>query len=189
MTILGYARTSMEHQNIKMQIEQLKQAGAVTIHQDQKTGKNMDREGLQSLLSHLKEGDTLMVTKMDRIARNVKAGIELIDELNEKGIKLHVLNMGLFDGTPTSRMLQNILLSVAEWEREMMLERQRVGIEQAKQAGKYKGKPKKYTDKNAGLTHALELMKDRNTNGLTVNEIADITKISRATLYRAVRED
>jgi DNA invertase Pin-like site-specific DNA recombinase len=187
MTILGYARTSMEHQNISMQVEQLKQAGAEIIHQDQKTGKNLDRGGLQTLLGQLNEGDTLMVTKMDRIARNVKEGISLIDELINEGIKLHVLNMGLFDGSPTSRLIQNILLSVADWEREMMLERQKVGIEDAKKRGVYKGRPKKYTDKNKGLQHALELYKDRDNNGFTVNDISEMTKVSRATIYRAVK--
>ncbi|MFD2446693.1 recombinase family protein [Bacillus sp. CGMCC 1.16607] len=185
MSVFGYARTSTLHQNIEGQVNQLKQAGAEHIFEDQKSGKDLDREGLENLLSKLNKGDTLMVTKMDRIARNVKEGIGLIDELTNMGIKLHVLNMGLFDGSPTSKLITNILLSVADWEREMMLERQRSGIEDAKKAGKYKGRPQKYTARNKGMQHALELFHNRNTNGMTVNEIADITKISRATLYRA----
>lgn len=188
MKTLGYARVSTEHQNLTGQVAELQQAGATEIYQDKKTGKDLDREGLQSLLSTLETGDTLMVTKMDRIARNVSEGIKLIDELTGKGIKLHVLNMGLFDGTPTSKLIQNILLSVADWEREMMLERQKVGIAEAKKAGKYKGKPKKYTDKHKGLEHALELYSNRNDNGMTVKDICEITKVGRSTLYNKIKE-
>ena len=188
MKRLGYARTSTEHQHIKPQVDELLKAGADEVHQDQKTGKDLDREGLQSILNQLQDGDTLMVTKMDRIARNVKEGIALIDELNDKGIKLHVLNMGLFDGSPTSRLIRNILLSVADWEREMMLERQRVGIEEARRAGKYKGRPRTYTDKNKALQHALDLYINRNETGHTVKDICDITKVGRSTLYNKIKE-
>ncbi|MGN8841212.1 recombinase family protein [Niallia sp. HCP3S3_B10] len=184
----GYARVSTAEQSLEVQIQALKEAGVSEIFKDKATGRNTKRDGFQSLLSILDVGDTLVITKLDRIARNVKEGIQLIDELAEKGIKLHVLNMGLFDGTATSKLLRNILLSVAEWEREMILERQREGIAIAKTQGKYKGKPKKYTDKNPALVHALELFANRATNGKTVNEICEITKISRASLYNIAKE-
>lgn len=184
---LGYARVSTNHQNIQTQVKALKEAGADTVYQDKKSGKNLDREGLQEVLDQLQEGDTLIVTKMDRIARNIKEGIALIEELSNKGIKLHVLNMGLFDNSPTSRLIQNILLSVADWEREMILERQREGIEEAKKAGKYKGRPKKYTENNVGLQYAMKLFNERNVNGMTVKDIEKITKVSRATIYREAR--
>lgn len=184
----GYARVSTAEQSLEVQIQALKEAGVSEIFKDKATGRNTKRDGFQSLLSILDVGDTLVITKLDRIARNVKEGIQLIDELAEKGIKLHVLNMGLFDGTATSKLLRNILLSVAEWEREMILERQREGIAIAKTQGKYKGKPKKYTDKNPALVHALELFANRATNGKTVNEICEITKICRASLYNIAKE-
>lgn len=184
---LGYARVSTNHQNIQTQVKALKEAGADIVYQDKKSGKNLDREGLQEVLDQLQEGDTLIVTKMDRIARNIKEGIALIEELSNKGIKLHVLNMGLFDNSPTSRLIQNILLSVADWEREMILERQREGIEEAKKAGKYKGRPKKYTENNVGLQYAMKLFNERNVNGMTVKDIEQITKVSKATIYREAR--
>ncbi|MBO1579373.1 recombinase family protein [Bacillus sp. XF8] len=186
--IYGYARVSTQGQNLESQLTELQKAGAEEIYKDKASGKNINREGLNDLLSRLAQGDTLMVTKMDRIARNVREGIDLISEFNEKGIKLHVLNMGVFDGSPTSRLIQNILLSVADWEREMLLERQREGIEEAKKRGAYKGRPKKYTLKNASLEHALELYHNRDSNKLTMKKIAEITQISRATLYRAIKE-
>ncbi|WP_047981675.1 recombinase family protein [Ornithinibacillus contaminans] len=184
----GYARVSTADQNLEAQIQSLKEAGVVRVFNDKATGKNIKREGLQDLLSILEAGDTLVITKLDRIARNVKEGIQLIDELAEKGIKLHVLNMGLFNGSATSKLLRNILLSVAEWEREMILERQREGIAVAKAFGKYKGKPKKYTDKNKSMNQALEWFANRATNGKTVKEICEITKVSRASLYNIAKE-
>lgn len=152
------------------------------------SGKDLERAGLQELFNQLQAGDTLIITKMDRMARNVQDGISLIDSLNERGITLHVLNMGLFDNSPTSKLIRNILLSVGEWEREMILERQREGIQEAKVRGVFKGMPKKYTDKHKGLQHALALYVTRDSNKMTVNEISSITGISRATIYRAVRE-
>lgn len=184
----GYARVSTADQHLEAQIQALQEAGAAEIYQDKATGKKTDRAGLQALLTIIQAGDTLVITKLDRIARNVKEGIQLIDELAEKGIKLHVLNMGLFDGTATSKLLRNILLSVAEWEKEMILERQREGIAVAKAQGKYKGKPKKYTDKNPALVHALELFANRGNNRKTVKEICEITKINRASLYNIAKE-
>jgi DNA invertase Pin-like site-specific DNA recombinase len=186
--IYGYARVSTADQNLESQLQALKEAGALEVFKDKATGKNTERDGLQALLSILQAGDTVIITKLDRIARNVKEGIQLIDELAEKGIKLHVLNMGLFDATATSKLLRNILLSVAEWEREMILERQREGIAVAKAQGKYKGKPKKYTEKNPAIVHALELFANRATNGKTVKEICQITKVNRASLYNIAKE-
>lgn len=184
----GYARVSTAEQNLEAQLEALTGAGVAEIYKDKATGKNTNRAGLQALLNILEAGDTLVITKLDRIARNVKEGIQLIDELADKGIKLHVLNMGLFDGTATSKLLRNILLSVAEWEREMILERQKEGIAVAKAQGKYKGKPKKYHDKNPALIHALELFAKRAENGKTVKEICEITKVTRASLYNIAKE-
>ncbi|PEB82836.1 integrase [Bacillus cereus] len=186
--IYGYARVSTQGQNLESQLTELKKAGAEDIHKDKASGKSLNRNGLNDLLSQLTQGDTLMVTKMDRIVRNVRGGIDLISQLNEKGIKLHVLNMGVFDGSPTSKLITNILLSVADWEREMLLERQRAGIEEAKKRGAYKGRAKKYTSKNASLVHALELYDNRESNKMTMNKIAEVTQISRATLYRAIKE-
>ena len=186
--IYGYARVSTQGQNLESQLTELKKAGAEEIYKDKASGKSLNRDGLKDLLSQLTEGDTLIVTKMDRIARNVQEGIDLISQLNEKGIKLHVLNMGVFDGSPTSKLITNILLSVADWEREMLLERQRAGIEEAKKRGAYKGRAKKYTSKNASLVHALELYDNREANKMTMNKIAEATQISRATLYRAIKE-
>ncbi|MGB3160378.1 MAG: recombinase family protein [Carnobacterium sp.] len=183
----GYARVSTAGQNLTAQKKALTDAGTEKIYSEKVSGKSIDRKQLDKLLKELKAGDTLIVTKMDRIARNVKEGIDFIESLNNNGITLHVLNMGIFDNTPTSKLIQNILLSVADWEREIILERQREGIALAKEQGKYKGRKPKYTNQHKGLEHALELFNDRVNNKLTVKEIEDMTGISKSTIYRAVR--
>lgn len=180
----GYARVSTVGQDLTTQVKALKQAGAEKIIKEKQSAKSIDREGLKNLFDMLQPGDTLIITKMDRISRSVKDGITLIDELNNRGVSLNVLNMGVFDNSPASKLIRNILLSVAEWEREMILERQREGIQEAKRRGLYKGMPKKYNSNHKGLQYALELMDNRDSNKLTVNDISAITGISRATIYR-----
>lgn len=186
--IIGYARVSTSGQHLDSQLQALTTAGAEEIHQDKKSGKDLDRTGLQGLLSKLQAGDTLIVTKMDRIARNVMDGIALIDELLEKGISLHVLNMGIFDNSPTSKLLRNILLSVAEWEREMILERQREGIAIAKANGRYSNKPRKYHEKHKGMESALQDFANRANNKMTVKEICEKYSVTRSSLYNIAKE-
>lgn len=188
MTIYGYARVSTLDQHITTQVNQLKDRGATNIYKEKKSGKDTNREELQKLLTVLEEGDTLIITKMDRIARSVKDGLAIVEELMGKGVTLNILNMGIFEDTPTGRLMLNMLLSVAQFERDIMLERTREGIEEAKKRGAYKGRTKKYTSKNASLIHALELYDNRDTNKMTMNKIAEVTQISRATLYRAIKE-
>jgi DNA invertase Pin-like site-specific DNA recombinase len=188
MARLGYARVSTAGQELAPQLRALIDAGAEQIIQEKKSGKDLNREGILEAVSMLQAGDTLIITKLDRIARNVREGIQLVDELLERGVILHVLNMGIFDSSPTSRLIRNILLSVADWEREMILERQREGIATAKANGKYKTKPKKYHDKNQALIHALDLLANRTTNGKTVKEICQITNVTRSSLYYVAKE-
>lgn len=185
---LGYARVSTTGQNLTAQIKALTDAGAEELYTDKKSGKDLSRAGLQDVLAKLQKGDTLLVTKMDRIARNVTEGISLIEELNEKGITLHVLNMGTFDNSPTSKLLRNILLSVADWEREMMLERQREGIAVAKAQGKYKGRVKTYNSKHKGMQEALKAFADRANNKLSVKDICETYSVGRTSLYKTARE-
>ena len=189
-TIYGYARVSSTSQNLESQLQALNDVGVqqTNIFADKATGKNTNRQGLQVLLETARSGDTIVVTRLDRLARSLKDGIELIEKLTEKGIKLNILNLGVFDDTATSKLLRNILLSVAEFEREMIHERQMEGIAIAKANGKYKGKPRKYTSNNPKVVQALDWFANRNTNGKTVKEITEITGINRASLYKLAKE-
>lgn len=188
----GYGRVSSLGQNLAAQINQLKDNGCVKIFKEKVSGRKKDnREEFNKLLESVQDGDTVVVTKLDRFARSTKDALSTIELLNQKNVSLIVLNMGgnmVDTSTAIGKLMITVLSGIAEFEADMIKERQLEGIELAKQRGVYKGRPSKYTDKHKGLQHALALFNNRDTNKLTVNEISDITKISRATLYRAVKE-
>lgn len=185
--IYGYARVSTKDQNLESQIKQLIENGCErkNIFKEKKSGKNAERDELKKLLDILQPGDKVITTKIDRIARNLKDGIRIVETIREKGAKIHLLDMGLIDDTPMGNLILSVLLAVAEFERSMILERQREGIEIAKAKGLYKGRPMKYTEKSDKLVHALKLYEK---GELTVNQIQDITGIGRATIYRKIKE-
>ncbi|TYR82129.1 recombinase family protein [Priestia megaterium] len=189
----GYSRVSSVGQNLDAQNLKLKEYGCDKIYKEKISGRNKDnRPEFKKLLEAVKEGDTVVVTKLDRMARSTKDALEVIELLNEKSVALVVLNMGgseLDTSTAIGKLMVTVLSGIAEFEADMIKERQLEGIQLAKQRGVYKGRPKKYTEKHAGLQHAIELFNKRDDNKKTVDEICSITKVSRATLYRALKEE
>lgn len=185
--IYGYARVSTKGQahdgnSLDGQVETLKQNGATIIYKDSFTGSKIDRPEFDKLLSQLKDGDTLIVTKLDRFARSMSQGSELVNELINKGIKVNILNIGIMDNTPSSKLIRNIFFSFAEFERDMIVERTQEGKAIAKTKEGFKeGRPKSYTDKQ--LNHALSLL-SINGGDKSYNEVVDITGISKSTLIR-----
>ncbi|MBT2278848.1 recombinase family protein [Priestia megaterium] len=186
----GYARVSSVGQNLTAQIRQLEEVGCDLVFKEKVSGrKKEDREQFNILLEKVQKGDTIVVTKLDRFARSTKDALSTIEYLNNKEVSLIVLNMGgdkVDTGTAIGKLMITVLSGIAEFEADMIKERQLEGIEEAKKRGVYKGRPAKYTEKHRGLQHALELFHNRDSNKLTVKAIEEITKISRATLYRAV---
>ncbi|PFK77418.1 resolvase [Priestia megaterium] len=186
----GYARVSSVGQNLTAQIRQLEEVGCDLVFKEKVSGrKKEDREQFNILLEKVQKGDTIVVTKLDRFARSTKDALSTIEYLNNKEVSLIVLNMGgdkVDTGTAIGKLMITVLFGIAEFEADMIKERQLEGIEEAKKRGVYKGRPAKYTEKHRGLQHALELFHNRDSNKLTVKAIEEITKISRATLYRAV---
>ena len=184
--IIGYARVSTRGQardgnSLEYQEEQLRSAGAEKIYIDTYTGKVADRPELDKLKKKLQSGDTLVVTKLDRVARSVAAGSELIDELNNRGVKVNILNMGIIDDTPTGKLLRNVMLSFAEFERDLIVQRTQEGKEIAKRKPGYReGRPRKCSKKQ--LEHAMELLKDN-----SYSQVAEMTGISVSTLTREKR--
>jgi len=171
MTVYGYARVSTAAQELEAQIQQLEKNGASLIYQEKFTGTKTDRPELNQLLSVLEEGDTLMVTKLDRIARSATQGSDLVKELITKGIKVHILNMGLLDNTPASKLIRNIFFAFAEFERDMIVERTLEGKAIARQNSKKQ------------LEHALEMLKSH-----SYNQVVEKTGISKSTLIRAMKK-
>ena len=180
--IYGYARVSSKKQlhgnSLEEQTATLTANGATCITAEQFTGKTTCRPKLQALIDSLQAGDTLMVTKLDRLARNVTEGIELIRALFKKEVKVHVLNIGLLENTSMGNFFIATLLAVAELERSMIIERTQAGKELARTKNGFReGRPPLPEKK---LLYALELLKDH-----SYKEVIDIMGISKATLCRA----
>ncbi|MBO6555266.1 MAG: recombinase family protein [Pseudomonadales bacterium] len=179
-SLVGYARTSTLDQvaGYEAQISALEKAGCHEIFREQvsATGK---RPELDATLRYIRKGDTLVVTKLDRLARSVKHLGEVVETLDEKEAMLRILNLSLDTGTPTGKLMLNMLGSVAQFEREMMLERQREGIARAKADGKFKGRPR-----STQPSEVLELVE----NGMSVKEVMANLSISRPSYYRLLKE-
>ena len=186
--IYGYARVSTKGQahdgnSLESQKEILKQNGATEIFEDSFTGTKTDRPEFNKLLKKLKSGDTLIVTKLDRFARSMSQGSDLVNELINKGIKVNILNIGIMDNTPSSKLIRNIFFSFAEFERDMIVERTQEGKAIAKKTkeGFTEGRPKEYTSKQ--LDNALSML-SVNGGDKSYNEVVEILGISKSTLIR-----
>ncbi|MES9665512.1 resolvase [Bacillus cereus] len=178
----GYARVSTVHQDLESQLQTLNSEGCEVIYSEKYTGKNTNRPEFTTLLEVLKEGDTLVVTKLDRLARNAKEGIKIVEMLFERGVKVHVLNVGLLENTTMGRFFLQTMLAVAEMERNLILERTAEGKEIARQNPDYKeGRPNKYTTKQ--MNHAIQLLE---THSYT--QVVEKTGISKSTLIREVKK-
>ncbi|MCM2590488.1 recombinase family protein [Rossellomorea marisflavi] len=188
----GYARVSTRGQNLEAQLRALREAGSERIFKEMQSGrKTANRDQFKELLDTATEGDTIIVTKLDRFARSTKDALSTVELLNNKGVGLVVLNMGgdkVDTSTAIGKLMITVLSGIAEFEADMIMERQLEGIELAKQRGAYKGRPKKFTQKNSSLKHALELYNNRDSNGKTVKEICEITGVGRSTLYNVIKE-
>src|SRR5699024_3988949 len=178
----GYSRISTIEQDLRSQMKMLEEENCDFIYTEKFTGTKMDRKEFNKLLDVLEEGDTLVVTKLDRFARSVRGGIEVIKQLFDLGVRVHVLNMGVIENTPTGRLILNIMMSFAEFERDMIVERTQGGKMIAKQEPDFReGRPKKYTKKQ--IEHAIKL---KNTH--TYKKVEELTGISKPTLYRALQK-
>lgn len=179
--IYGYARVSTKGQakdgnSLEAQEIALRSAGAIEIYADAFTGTKANRPELDKLLAVMQSGDTMVVTKLVRIARSATQGIALIQSLLDRGIVVHVLNMGLMDNTPTGKLIRNIMLAFAEFERDMIVERTQEGKAIAKQNPDFKeGRPKKFS--RVQINHALDLL-----NEYSYKQVEQMTGISKSTL-------
>lgn len=180
MAIIGYARASTEDQKLDAQIELLKEAKCERIYREKVSGVKVDRPELAAMLDYVREGDTVVVTKLDRIARSTKHLLEITDLLKEKKVVFKALNINFDTSTPTGKLMQTMLAAVAEFEREMMLERQAEGIRIAKAKGKFKGR--KPTAREKG-DEVLKFLAD----GLTKEAVAEKVGVSVSSVYRIAK--
>ena len=187
--IYGYARVSSvgqarEGNSLEVQTEALKNAGAQNVFFDVYTGKKMNRPKFDQLMSELKRGDTLMVTKLDRFARSAWAGSQTIEELMERGVTVHILNMGVLDNSITGKLIRTILLAFAEYEKDSISERMN--------EGKYY---KKQTDPNyregrrrVEIPDFEKYLQKQKDGQMTVRECCAALGIGRRTWYNRVAE-
>lgn len=185
--IYGYARVSTAGQakdgsSLDSQMARLKESGAELIYKESYTGTKADRPQFNKLLGTIKEGDTLIVSKLDRFARSAYQGAELIKTLQEKGVVINILNMGKLDNTPSGRLITQIFLAFAEFERDMIVERTQEGKAIAKMDPNYsEGRPPKFTEKQ--IQHAISLK-----SSMSYKQVTELTGVSKSTLTRAMRK-
>ncbi len=176
--LIGYARTSTLEQEagLDAQVRDLRALGCEKLFQEQ-TSATSSRPALEEALDFAREGDVLVVTKLDRLARSVVHMGEIVKRLEAKGVHLRIIAMGVDTSTPTGKLMLNVLASVAQFEREMMLERQREGVAKAKAEKKYKGRAPTARSK-ADQVRALDAKRMKKT------EIAKELEISTRSVFR-----
>lgn len=181
--LIGYARTSTTDQRagLDAQLRDLQAAGCVKVFREQLSSVANERPELDRALEYVREGDVLVVTKLDRLARSVADLVAITEALKVKGVELRILALNLDTSTPTGKLMLNLLGSIAEFERELMLERQREGIAKAKADGKYKGRAPTARSK-ADEVVAMKAA------GKTVADIQVALKISRASVFRILKD-
>lgn len=181
--LAGYGRTSTPDQRagLEDQIAELKRAGCTRIFAEHVSAVDRHRPELEAALDWLRSGDTFIVTKPDRLARNVVELLSIVDRLKSKGVTVRILSMHLDTGNPTSNLILTILAGVSCWEREVMLERQKAGIAKAKAEGRYKGRAPTARAK-------ADLVRRLKADGRTIPEIVRETGVSRTSVYRALNE-
>lgn len=183
--IYGYARVSTKGQardgnSLEVQTQLLKDAGAKQIFYDSFTGTKVQRPEFDKLTSNLSSGDTLIVTKLDRFARSASQGSQMIESLINRGVTVHILNLGVMDNTPTGKLIRNIMLSFAEFERDMIVERTQEGKAIAREKGiRVDGRP----EKNIPLPLLQKFLKKQKDGELTVNDCCKQLGICRSTWY------
>ena len=188
--IYGYARVSTAGQqkdgnSLEDQENSLREHGAVKIYRDTFTGMKLERPQFQELLSVVQSGDTIIATKLDRVSRSASQGIMLVDSLLDRGVRLHILNMGVMDNSSTGRLIRNIMFSFAEFERDMIVERTNEGKAIARQKEGYKeGRKKKEVDADLFEKYRRECRLGR----ASVEECCKKLGISRSTWYNRIRE-
>jgi len=179
--LIGYARVSKTEQHLELQLDALNKAGCEQIFTDKITGSKTERKGLEEALSHLRNGDTLVVWRLDRLGRSLKHLIDTLKGFHEKGIEFKSLTENIDTSTPTGMLMFHLIGALAEFERNLIRERTNAGLEAARARGHKGGRPKKGETETKRM--ARKLYEDKS---ITIKDICKSLRISKATLYRYV---
>ena len=177
-TIVGYARVSTLTQTLEQQTEQLTAAGAGRIFSDVMSGARDDRPGFTECLNYLRQGDTLVIWRLDRLARNTRSIVDTLDDLTKRRITVRSIHDGVDTSTSTGRMVAGILTALAEYERELIRERTMLKLEHARKSSVKFGRPAKLNADQAPLSRRMK------ESGETAATICKTLRIGRTTLYR-----
>ena len=185
----GYERVSTKGQakdgnSLEAQEKQLRENGAEVIYRESYTGTKKHRPELDKLMSVLQEGDTLIVTKLDRIARSTVHGINIIDELLAKGVIIHIINMGKFDNSPSGKLMRTIFFAFAEFERDMIVERTTEGKAICRENNPEWREGRKVVE----IPEFEKFFEKQKRGEISVKECCEALKISRSTWYNRVAE-
>jgi DNA invertase Pin-like site-specific DNA recombinase len=175
---LGYARVSTEDQKPALQLDALRQAGCEKLFTEKASGAQRERPQLQAALDYLRQGDTLVVWKLDRLARSLKQLIETVEALEQRGIGFWSLTESIDTTTSGGRLVFHIFAALAEFERSIIRERTRAGLDAARARGRVGGRPRALSEKDRAIVRAL--LRDPS---LTVKEIAERLNVAPSTVY------
>ena len=178
--IIGYLRPDIDGQNVQLQLDHLKAAGAVKIVQENPAGTKRNRSQLDNLIADARVGDTVVVTSLDRIAHSTRHLLEVVESLNAVGAIFKVIDNGIDTSTPHGEVIRELLGAITDFERQVVRERQAMGIAKAKQAGRYKGR------KPTAMAKTDEVL-TLNAQGLTRQKIAEQLGIGVASVYRILK--
>ncbi len=179
---IGYARVSTADQNLDLQNDALKGAGCETIYTDKMSGAKTDRPGMEEILGFIRKGDTLVVWKLDRLGRSLKHLIQVMNQLEERGIYFKSVQERLDTSTPGGKLIFHVFGALAEFERDIIRERTLAGLASARARGRVGGRPRKLSKKQVEM--AKNLMKDVS---IPIAEICSTLGVSKATLYRYIK--
>jgi DNA invertase Pin-like site-specific DNA recombinase len=178
---IGYARVSTQDQNLDLQNDALKAAGCENIYTDKMSGAKTERPGLEKIMSFIRKGDTLVVWKLDRLGRSLKHLIQVMNQLEERGIYFKSVQESLDTSTPGGKLIFHVFGALAEFERDIIRERTLAGLAAARARGRVGGRPRKLSKKQVEM--AKNLMKDIS---IPIAEICKTLGVSKATLYRYI---